>query len=187
MINRWKEILKRIKFIISNPFIFAENRSVDKLESLAKEGWQVKKIMLGGLVYILEEVEPTTIRYHFDSHPNPTNDYYHAFEIAGWKLADTTNSLHLFYAPAGVARLERNPEKLQSRFHKESSYLGKYSIGIFIALFFVFLGSVYIEWNIVRNMLIGVLSILFIGFAVTFTPYAIYKWRMQKLRNTDTN
>ncbi|GLO68193.1 MULTISPECIES: DUF2812 domain-containing protein [Oceanobacillus] len=187
MINKWKEMMKGLKFIVSNPFIFAEKRSVDKFEELAEEGWQIKKIWLGGFMYILEEVEPKSISYYFDSQPNPTEQYYRVFYNAGWKLVDTSNSLHLFFAPAGTTLLERNSEKLQTRFRSESSYFGKYSIGIFIAILFVFLGWVFIEWNIVRNLLIGVLSILIIGFSVTFTPYAIYKWRIQKLRNNDRN
>lgn len=186
-LNNIKEKLKNSKVIWSNPFVFAEDRNVEKLEDLAGEGWQVKKIWMGGLVYILEEVEPRSISYYFDSHPNPTEGYYQTFYKAGWELVDTTNSLHLFLAPANTAPLERNLEKLQMRFRDESSYFGKYSISIFIALFFIFLGWVFIEWNIVRNLLIGVLSILIIGFSVTFTPYAIYKWRIQKLRNSDRN
>ncbi|MFS0749755.1 DUF2812 domain-containing protein [Oceanobacillus sp. 1P07AA] len=186
-LNKIKENLKNSKLIWSNPFVFAEERNVEKLENLAKEGWLVKKIWLGGLVYILEEVEPKSIRYYFDSHPNPTERYYQVFYKDGWKLVDTTNSLHLFFAPAGVVQLERNPRELQIRFRNESFYFRKYSVSIFIALFLVFLGWVFIEWNIVRNLLMGVLCILIIGFSVTFTPYAIYKWRIQKLRNSERN
>lgn len=179
--------MMKFKLIISNPFIFAEKKSVERLKELANEGWQVKKLMFGGLVYLLEKVEPAQITYCFDSQPNPNELYYRIYETNGWEIVDSSNSLHLFRAKEGTPPIITDSETLIRRFRNEIKFFGKYSLILFIFLFCAFLGWVFIEWSIVRNILVGILSILFIGLMVTFVPYVMYKWRIQNLLKEDKN
>lgn len=90
------------KIVMSRGLAFKEDKDMQKLSDLAKEGWILDSFKY--LSYYLKKSEPQDLIYCYDFNNDKEDlqSYFQIFEDSGWELVCSYDSYHFFKAPSGT-------------------------------------------------------------------------------------
>lgn len=171
------------KFVWNPARIFFHNTGTEKLEALAKEGWSVEKLRLGGLLFQLKEDEPKEVQYHIDfqSFQNTDEDMPQIDEE--WELVDALDYMEIFQGPPEASPMKGHQEQLLEQLNQEGRLLGKYTIlsSIFLIVFFIL--HIKAGWALLKMVLLGGIIMGGIAFILILALYILNKYRQYNLKN----
>ncbi|WP_040977748.1 DUF2812 domain-containing protein [Oceanobacillus jeddahense] len=171
------------KFIWNPARFFFHYIGTEKLEALAKEGWGVEKLRLGGLLIQLKEDQPKDVQYHLEFQPiqNIEEDTLQTGE--GWELVDAVDYVQIFQGSPEALPMEAQYEGLLEQLNQEGRSLGKYTIisSLFLILFFFL--HIKAGWAVVQMILLGGMLMLAITFILMLALYILNKYRQYNLKN----
>ena len=173
--------MKQKKLVMMGGFATSEASDMRKLKKLAQKGWRLTGSKY--LCYQLEKSEPEDLDFATDYLDEPDEEYFLAFEKAGWKHALSVAHVHIFSAPAGTTPIytDRSSEiqKLQNqeKFFKKPAFV--FSLLLVMAFVIEFYLIPSTGWlNFVWTM---VITALIIATVFTMLPYVAYKIRRRRL------
>jgi len=116
--------MAKTKYVASGGLAFEEEKDMEKLANLAREGWIFERFYFMG--YMLKKSAPKDIQYAIDYRKGADSDYFAYFEEAGWKHEGTTgDSIHLFSAPKGIAPIYTDKMSVLEKYESEKRSMGK--------------------------------------------------------------
>ncbi len=121
---------------------FDEERTLKKLNSLAKEGWILDKLTLWR-GYRLRRGEPQELVYSMDYKKldeRSQKEYFEMFEMSDWKHIYSYQNIHFFVAPHGNIPIYTEMDSHQHKYRAQRIYCFRLTlIGIiFLAILFGF-------------------------------------------------
>lgn len=171
------------KFVWNPARIFFHNTGTEKLEALAKEGWSVEKLRLGGLLFQLKEDDPKEVQYHIDfqSFQNTDEDMLQIDEE--WELVDALDYMEIFQGSPEASPMEGHEEQLLEQLNQEGRLLGKYTIlsSIFLIVFFIL--HIKAGWALLKMVLLGGIIMGGIAFILILALYILNRYRQYNLKN----
>lgn len=172
------------KFVWNPARIFFHNTGTEKLETLAKEGWSVEKLRLGGLLFQLKEDEPKEVQYHIDFQSFQNTDEAMPQTDEGWELVDALDYMAVFQGSPEALSMEGNQEQLLEQLNQEGRLLGKYTIlsSIFLIIFFIL--HIKVGWDLIKMILLGGIIMGGIAFILVLALYILNRYRRYNLKNT---
>ncbi|WP_152657491.1 DUF2812 domain-containing protein [Oceanobacillus sp. CFH 90083] len=170
------------KFIWNPARFFFHYIGTEKLEALAKEGWIVEKLRLGGLLFQLKKDKPKEVQYHleFQSIQNVEEDSAQLSE--GWERIDKADYMQIFQGSSEAAPMKAHYEQLLEQMKQEARSLGKYTIisSLFLIIFFIL--HIKTGWAFVQMILLGGIIMLSITFILIAAIYILNKYRQYNLK-----
>ena len=177
--------MKTKKYVMSDGLAFSEEKDMEKLSALAKEGWILDKFAPFG--YWLKKGEPKQIIYGVDDQLKADEDYFSYFEAAGWThICSAGNQIHIFCAPEGTKPLYTDQSSLLERYKREKRQMGRCALPLFIlTLVFYLIGIIGLQdWlpEIIGtvSMFLGCLTLILLVFPGL--PYLSYKNKISRLQ-----
>lgn len=171
------------KFVWNPARIFFHNTGTEKIEALAKEGWSVEKLQLGGLLFQLKEDEPREVKYHLTFHSIQNKDGDIPPIDEGWELIDALDYMQIFRADSETPPKEMHYDLLLEQLEQEGRLLGKYTILSAILLLLSFLLHIKVDWAFLQMIILGGIIMLLITFLLFLVLYALNKYRQHNLNN----
>ena len=173
--------MKQKKLVMMGGFATSEESDMRKLKKLAQRGWRLTGSKW--LCYQFEKSEPENLDFATDYLHDADEEYFLAFEKAGWKHALSIAHVHIFSAPAGTTPIytDRSSEiqKLQNQeqfFKKPALVFSLLLVMAFVIeiLFIPGTGWLFFGWTMLITALI-------IATVFTMLPYVAYKIRRRRL------
>ena len=157
--------IAKYKYITNLGLAFDEERTLRKLNSLAKEGWILDKLTLWR-GYRLRKGEPQELVYSMDYKKldeRSQKEYFEMFEMSGWKHICSYQFIHFFAAPHGNIPIYTEMDSHQHKYREQRIYCLRLTlIGIiFLAILFglaeAFLPQISIEAvKFLIHLLVGI-------------------------------
>lgn len=185
--------MAQTKYIASGGLAFDEEKDMEKLEKLAREGWVFDRFYFMG--YKLKKTSPKEIQYAIDYRKGVDRDYFAYFEEAGWKYEGTSGDyIHLFSAPKGIAPIYTDHTTILEKYESEKRSMGKAAfitllLNIAIAALFYFFttlpifstneSTIKIVFAILQT--ITLIFLVFCGLPFLGYLYKVRKWRRSSL------
>lgn len=185
--------MAQTKYIASGGLAFEEEKDMEKLEKLARDGWRFEKFYFMG--YKLKKSSPEELQFAIDYRKGADSDYFAYFEEAGWKHEGTSGDyIHLFSAQKGTAPIYTDKPSILEKYENEKRSMGKAAfitllINIVIAAVFYFFTTlpmfsmneftIKIVFSVVQTLALIVL--VFTGVPFLGYLYRVRKWRRSEL------
>ncbi|MEF3329636.1 DUF2812 domain-containing protein [Oceanobacillus oncorhynchi] len=172
------------KKLIWNPArFFFHYIGTEKLEALAKEGWVVERLRLGGLLFQLTEDKPKEVQYHLEFQPIQEVEEDMSQLDEGWGLVDAVDYTQVYQGSSEALPKETLYKQLLGQLNQEGRSLGKYTIisSLFLVLFFIL--HMRTDWALVQMILLGGIMMLSITVVLMLTLYIVNKYRQYNLKN----
>lgn len=104
------------KLVMIRGFAFDEEKDIQRLEILAKEGWILEKVICG-LFFRLRKDKPQEVRYFIDYQDKTDDDYFEIFNESGWQRIVTVAGLvHIFIAQANTNKIYNSVSGERSKY-----------------------------------------------------------------------
>ncbi|CEI80331.1 hypothetical protein J18TS1_32810 [Oceanobacillus oncorhynchi subsp. incaldanensis] len=172
------------KKLIWNPArFFFHYIGTEKLEALAKEGWVVERLRLGGLLFQLTEDKPKEVQYHLEFQPIQKVEEDTPPLEEGWELVDTVDYTQVYQGSSEALPKETSYELLLGQLRQEGYSLGKYTIISILFLVSFFILHMRADWALVQMILLGGIMMLSITAILMLTLYIVNKFRQHNLKN----
>ena len=182
-------MMGQTKYMMSGGLAFDEEKDMEKLERLAREGWIFDRFAFMG--YRLRKAEGQEIQYSLDYRKDADPDYFAYFKEAGWKHEGSAeNYIHIFSAPSGTAPIYTDSDSLVEKYSNEKTRMGKgalimlaATLSIIAVLFVISYFSLFSGIEETVNIIIWILFVFsLIGLVFTFLPYLGYAYKLNKLK-----
>ncbi|WP_339181146.1 DUF2812 domain-containing protein [Oceanobacillus sp. FSL W7-1293] len=171
------------KFIWNPARFFFHYIGTEKLEALAKEGWVVERLRLGGLLFQLAKDKPKEVQYHLAFQPIQEVGEDTSQLDEGWELIDAVDYTQVYQGSPEALSIEASYEPLLGQLNQEGRSLGKYTIisSLFLVLFFIL--HMRTDWALAQMILLGGIMMLSITVILMLTLYIVNKYRQYNLKN----
>ena len=175
---------KNIKYVPSGGLLLSEEKDMEKLSKLAREGWILDSFEK--LSYKLIKSEPEDIEYCVDYNEDKDdwNEYISLFENSDWEYVCSYEGYHFFKAPKGTNPIYTDKETLSLKYEKQYKLMKKSVIGTILLIIACILAIRYISiFNNGSNILRGLNFVCYvsagagIGILIPFIICAIVAYK----------
>ena len=148
---------KKYRYILNMGLAFDEDRAMNKLGEMAKEGWILEEMSL--FRYRLMKGQPKELIYSMDYKQlgENTDEYFQMFEGSGWKHMCSYGPYHFFSASPNTVPIYTEKENYLSKYESSKQGYKKIAIANILPLVIIiilqFLLRDIIDGTIVENIL----------------------------------